>query len=122
MSKLENGKKYVNRIGKMVTVYSSDQFSYPFYSEDDSGYVVTYRSDGLYLGSSDQDDRDLVAEYMPSSDNISGYVSKEKLAEYIKNKLAVLETLSDSSNEKVSFAATMQMQELILLADEFEIV
>lgn len=124
MVKLEHGSKYVNRLGEVVTVYDYPSYNYPFCSRDKDGYPITYKSDGHYYGVDDQDDKDLVAEYKESDDNVdmSGYVSKEKLAEYIKNKLAVLETLSNSENEKVSFAATMQGHELVLLADEFGIV
>lgn len=117
MLELKHGCTYINRKGKNVTVYERSWYRSATYSFTNSDRDITYTKNGLVQVGKETSE-DLVEEYKEPDD----IISKAALAEYIRNRLAVLETLSDSSNEKVSFAATMQMQELILLADEFEIV
>ena len=116
MLELKDGGKYVNRLGEVVTVeYRGNDLLYPFVSIRDS---LKYKSDGSYYAEYDPDDKDLIKEYKEYKEP-DDIISKAVLAEYIRNRLAVL---TESEVMCIADDAESSIQTLIELCDKFGIV
>lgn len=112
---LRDGGKYVNRLGEVVTVKWRGNLAYPF---TDLSEVHTYDENGLVFDLNDPSDEDLVAEYKETEDSIS----KAALAEYIRNRLAVLEHRASTEGLTSSIIAEARIEALIELCEEFDII